>query len=46
MNEAIIEGRAPVAPHLAAGLPQWPSGHGTPGSDTHAGAGGTFVPAD
>jgi hypothetical protein len=36
-----------MPPPFAAGLSQWSSGNGTPGSETYAGAGGgVFVPAD
>lgn len=47
MNRAITEGLALMPPPFAAGLANWSSGDGTPGSDTYAGAGaGAFVPAD
>ncbi len=47
MNKAITDGLALMPPPFAAGLDNWSSGNGTPGSDTYAGAGGgVFVPAD
>lgn len=47
MNKAITDGLALMPPPFAAGLSQWSSGNGTPGSETYAGAGGgVFVPAD
>lgn len=47
MNKAITDGLALMPPPFAAGLAQWSSGNGTPGSETYAGAGGgVFVPAD
>jgi hypothetical protein len=47
MNKAITDGLAIMPPPFAAGLSNWSSGDGTPGTDTYAGAGsGAFVPAD
>ena len=47
MNKAITEGLQLMPPAFAAGLGQWSSGDGTPGSDTYDGAANAvFVPAD
>lgn len=47
MNKAITDGLVLNPPPFSAGLSQWSSGDGTPGSDTYAGAGGgVFVAAD
>ena len=47
MTKAITDGLALMPPPFAAGLGQWSSGLGTPGSDTYAASGtGAFVPAD
>ena len=47
MNKAITEGVVFTPPAFAAGLDEWASGDGTPGSDTYAGSGSAaFVPAD
>lgn len=47
MNKAITDGLALMPPPFAAGLGQWSSGDGTPGSPSYAGApNAAFVPAD
>ncbi len=47
MNKAITQGITFMPPPFAAGLDQWSSGDGRPGSDTYAGAvNAAFVPAD
>lgn len=47
MNKAITDGVLFMPPAFAAGLDQWSSGDGTPGSDTYDGApNAAFVPAD
>ncbi|SEL80288.1 Pectate lyase superfamily protein [Roseovarius azorensis] len=47
MNKAITDGIVFMPLPFAAGLGQWSSGDGTPGSDTYEGAANaTFVPAD
>ena len=47
MNKAITEGLQLMPPAFAAGLGQWSSSDGTPGSDTYDGAANAvFVPAD
>ncbi len=47
MNKAITDGLVLTPPPFSAGLGQWSSGDGTPGSDTYAGSGsGAFVPSD
>ncbi|MCW9042666.1 MAG: glycosyl hydrolase family 28-related protein [Pseudopelagicola sp.] len=47
MNKAITDGLLLMPPAFAAGLAQWSSGDGTPGSDSYDGAANAaFVPAD
>ncbi|MDV4145155.1 glycosyl hydrolase family 28-related protein [Shimia sp. FJ5] len=47
MNKAITDGLLLMPPAFAAGLAQWSSGDGTPGSDTYDGAvNAALVPAD
>ena len=47
MNKAITQGIIFMPPPFAAGLDQWSSGDGRPGSDTYEGApNAAFVPAD